>query len=132
MMMPFPNIAQGGSAVMMLGDAALVGEIFGARNAIFALETAEEMDAYLCAQAVLSPVLRMLDDTAEWLGARVRDGARGEAFLRRLVASNLEASACAPLIEALNTPGGYNQRLRLAMEAAGMRQALKAGLDNLE
>lgn len=130
-MMPFPGIAEGGTPIMMYGDIAVVTEIFGARNSIFPVETAEEMAAYLCAQAVLSPVARMVSGAAEWLGERVSDKAQGEAFLRELVASSLSGQACAPLIEALNTPGGYNQRLRLHMEAQGMERALKSGLDDL-
>ena len=127
-MMPFPGIAQGGSPVMMYGDAEIVTEIFGNRNRIYPVQDANEMSAYLCAQAVLSPVARMVSDAADWLGDRVSDKDQGEAFLRELVASNLSATACAPLIEALNTPGGYNQRLRLHMEAEGMTTALKNGL----
>lgn len=131
-MMPFPGIAQGGSPIMMQGDAALIAEIFGTRNSIFDLQNAEEMNAYLSAQAVLSPVARMVEEAADWLGHRVSDPAMGEEFLRALVASSLENTACTPLIVALNTPGGYNQRLRIHMENDGMRQALVRGLDDLE
>ena len=131
-MMPFPGIAQGGSPIMMQGDAALIEEVFGAKNRVFAVKDAGEMAAYLVAQAVLSPVVRLVGDAADWLGERVSDAAQGEAFLRMLVGSSLEASACAPLIEALNTPGGYNQRLRIHMEAIGMRDALRTGLEALE
>jgi len=131
-MMPFPGIAHGGTPVMMQGDAELVREIFGGRNSVFALKNSDEMAAYLCAQAVLSPVARMVSDAAEWLGERVADKEQGEAFLRALVASNLSDIECGPLIEALNAPGGYNQRLRLHMEAIGMREALKGGLNELE
>lgn len=131
-MMPFPGIAHGGTPVMMQGDAHLVREIFGGRNSVFALKNSDEMAAYLCAQAVLSPVTRMVSDAAEWLGERVADKAQGEAFLRALVASNLSDSECGPLIEALNTPGGYNQRLRLHVEASGMGEAVRAGLNDLE
>lgn len=131
-MMPFPGIATGGSPIMMQGDAGLVDEIFGTRNRVFALKNAGEMAAYLSAQAVLSPVVRMVGDAAEWLGERVSDPAQGEEFLRMLVGSSLSGSECAPLIEALNTPGGYNQRLRLHMEESGMGETLKAGLDALE
>ncbi|MCU9836405.1 NAD(P)-binding domain-containing protein [Ruegeria sp. WL0004] len=131
-MMPFPGIAQGGSPIMMQGDADLVRALFGARNQVFALKDAAEMAAYLCAQAVLSPVARMVSDAAGWLASRVSDPAQGEAFLRALVASSLAGTDCASLIEALNTPGGYNQRLRLHMEGAGMGDSLRAGLDRLE
>lgn len=131
-MMPFPGISKGGTPIMMQGDTALVSEIFGARNIVFPLKDAREMAAYLCAQAVLSPVARMVNDATEWLGKRVSDEAQGEAFLRALVASNLSESESAALIEALNTPGGYNQRLRLHMEASGMGEALRRGLNELE
>lgn len=131
-MMPFPGIAQGGSPIMMQGDADLIRALFGARNQIFALKDAAEMAAYLCAQAVLSPVARMVGDAGAWLSSRVSDPAQGEAFLRALVACSLAGSDCANLIEALNTPGGYNQRLRLHMEGAGMGDSLRAGLDALE
>lgn len=131
-MMPFPGISSGGTPVMMQGDAVLVGQLFGMRNRIFPLNDATEMAAYLCAQAVLSPVARMVSDTAEWLGERVSNKQQGEAFLRSLVASNLSEIESAALIEALNAPGGYNQRLRLHMEASGMGDALERGLNELE
>lgn len=131
-MMPFPGIAQGGSAIMALGDEALLNQIFGTRNTVFTLETAAELEAYLCAQAVLSPVARLTADAADWLGKRVADPAKGEAFLRLLISSNLAVSNSDDLIEALNTPGGFNQRLRLYMEKAGIGEDLARGLDRLE
>lgn len=131
-MMPFPAIADGGSPIMMQGDALLVGEIFGARNSIFPLTTSSEMAAYLCAQAVLSVVAGMVNDASEWLGERVADKRQGEAFLRALVASSLSKTESAALVEALNTPGGYNQRLRMHMEESGIGAALARGLEELE
>lgn len=131
-MMPFPKIAEGGSAVMMQGDAALVRGIFGARNSIFELSSDEEMAAYLCAQAVLSPVVSMVETAANWLEKRVSDPSQGEEFLRTLVSSSLSGSQCAPLLEALNTPGGFNQRLRQHVEKSGLRDVLAEGLNKLE
>ena len=116
---------------MMQSDSELVGQIFGGRNSIFPVNDAAEMDAYLCAQAVLSPVARMVADAADWLGERVADKPQAEAFLRALIATNLSAVPCETLIEALNTPQGYNQRLRLHMEDSGMGDTLKAGLDKM-
>ena len=131
-MMPFPSIAQGGSAIMALGDTALLNRIFAPANTVFALGDAAELDAYLCAQAVLSPVARQVADAAAWLGARVSDPTQGEAFLRMLVATSLSQSDAETLIAALNTPGGYNQRLRQHMDDAGQGAALLAGLTSLE
>ncbi len=130
-MMPFPGIAQGGSPVMAQGDTVLIEEIFGASNTVFAVRDAAEMDAYLCAQAVLSPAVKLVDDAATWLGGRVRDPEQGEAFLRLLTGSSLLAAPCAEMLEALNTPGGYNQRLRQHMENARTGEELHRGLDDL-
>lgn len=131
-MLPFPAVANGGSPILVLGAPGLVQTLFGARNQVFALPDAAEMDAYLCAQALLSPVARMVADAAGWLGGRVSDGAQAEAFLRALIASSLADMESNALVQALNTPGGYNQRLRLHMEASGMSSALTEGLDALE
>lgn len=131
-MLPFPTIAVGGSAILMLGDKGLVSEIFGATNHVFALKDDAELDAYLCAQAVLSPISRLVSDTANWLGERVENRVAGEEFLRVLVSSSLAHSESRALIEALNTEGGYNQRLRLYMEDKGMSADLTHGLNGLE
>lgn len=131
-MMPFPNIAQGGSAIMALGDSALLNRIFAPRNRVFALQNAAELDAYLCAQAVLSPVARLTADAASWLGTRVSDPTLAEAFLRMLISTGLADTPAQDLIEALNTPGGFNQRLRQHMEAQGISADLLQGLGNLE
>ena len=128
---PFPGIAQGGSPVLVQGDTGLARRLFGAANRIFALSSDAEMDAYMCAQAILSPVVRMVGDAAAWLAGRTDDAAQAEAFLRVLVGTSLIGSECRPLLEALNTPGGYNQRLREHMVASGMSTAIAAGLEGL-
>jgi pyrroline-5-carboxylate reductase len=131
-MIPFSGMAQGGSPFMGYGDTGLLQQLFGARNTLFTMASEADLDAYMCAQAVLSPALRMVADAADWLGARVDGRAQGEAFLRALVGSTLEGADCATSLAALNTKGGYNQRLRDHMTDAGMGTALAAGLDKLE
>jgi len=131
-MLPFPGIAQGGSPVLTLGNPELVQALFGARNQIFALESVAELDAYLCAQAVLSPVVMLVDMASRWLAQRTGDPEKGEAFLRVLVTSSLSRTPCADLLAALNTPGGYNQRLRQHMEGHRLPESLIEGLSALE
>ena len=128
-MLPFPGIARGGSPILVLGDRAPVDALFGPRNQVFAMRDAAELDAFLCAQAVLSPAAALVGTAAEWLARR---GYQGEEFLRHLVGSSLLDSPTAPLLDALNTAGGYNQRLRHHMDQAGQPQALLGGLDALE
>ena len=131
LMVPFPGIAGGGSPILAQGDLRSVHAIFGHSNTVFEVADADEMNAYLCAQAVLSPAARLISDASIWLGERVADTAQGEAFLRALVASSLKDTRCDELIEALNTPRGYNQRLRLHMEEGGLGRTLAEGLDRL-
>ncbi|MFK8076763.1 MAG: NAD(P)-binding domain-containing protein [Granulosicoccus sp.] len=131
-MIPFPGIATGDSPILILGEAEIANALFGARNSIFQLADQSELAAYLAAQAVLSPATLMVQKAGEWLGDNVKDAAQGEAFLRALVGSSLQATPdCQHLIQALNTPGGYNQRLRLHMEASGFTKQLEEGLSTL-
>lgn len=131
LVLPFPGIAQGGSPVLLQGEEPLVRDIFGRSNTVYVTQNAAEMDAYLSAQAVLSPVARLVGDAAGWIEDKVDDAEQAEAFLRHLVASNLENMNSETLIEALNAEGGYNQRLRKHMENQGMRGDLRSGLDAL-
>ncbi len=131
-MIPFPGIARGGSPILGHGETGLLERLFGGRNTVFPVASEEDLTALNSAQAVLSPAVRMVADAADWLRSRLDDPAQGEAFLRMLVGSSLLASDCAALLRALDTPGGYNQRLRNHMAASGMTEALRDGLDALE
>lgn len=132
LMLPFPNIAQGGSVIPMIGDEETVSKIFGQNNNLTVLNDQQEMDMILCAQAVLSPAAKLVKDAAHWLEKNGVDMARGEPFLRMLVASNLAETATPELLEALNTEGGYNQRLRQFMDKNGIPEILADGLDELK
>jgi len=131
-MIPFPGIAQGGSPIMVQGRAGIVRKLFGTKNQIFELTSDADLAAYMSAQAILSPAVQMVSDAATWLGDRVGDQRQAEVFLRMLVGSSLIGGECAQLLAALDTPGGYNQRLRMHMIASGMSVALTEGLDKLE
>lgn len=126
-MLPYPGIAQGGSPILALGDMTVLNALFTPRNRIFEMQSQAQLAAYLSAQAVLSPVAQLVGTAADWLG----DGPAGESFLRLLVTSSLSGQDSAALIAALNTEGGYNQRLRQHMERAGTPETLRAGLDGL-
>jgi pyrroline-5-carboxylate reductase len=131
-MIPFPGIAKGNSPILVLGEAEIINTLFGARNSIFQCEDHNEIAAYRAAQAVLSPVTLMVQKAGEWLGENVKNSEQGEEFLRALVGSSLQATTdCQNLIQALNTPGGYNQRLRQYMETSGLTEQLKQGLSEL-
>lgn len=130
-MIPFPAIAQGGSVIPVLGQDDMVHMLFGTRNQVISLKTRQEMDALLCAQAVLSPVTQLVASAAQWLEENGLEAQRGEPFLRMLIASGLMQSEAKALLTSLATPGGFNESLREHMNDAGMREDLREGLDHL-
>lgn len=130
-MLPYPAIATGGSPILVCGATELIETLFGARNRIHALASEAELPLWLSAQAVLSPVALMLAETTRWLAGRGADPVAAEAFLRDLVTSSLAADRLDDLLAALDTEGGYNQRLRQHMMQAGLPAALAAGLTRL-
>jgi len=91
-MIPYPGIAEGGSPILVLGDTALIESLFGVRNTIFALQSGDELSAYLAAQAVLSPAVKLVAEAATWLSEQVGGNQQGESFLRFLVWSSLMAT----------------------------------------
>lgn len=130
--LPFPSIAQGGSQVMACGETGLVTELLGARNSIFHIGSEEELHHWICAQAVLSPAVLMVREAAAWLAEQGAEPVEAERFLRQLVGSSLLAGPCDATIQALDTPGGYNQSLRQHMVETGMTSGLLAGLVKLQ
>ena len=132
LMLPFPQITKGASPILVLGDAAPVQGFFGKSESITQIENPKEMQAFMCVQAILSPSAVLVDEAARWLGAQGFDAEKAEGFLRSLIASSYTAMPSGALIEALNTEGGYNQRLRKFFEARGVVEVLKDGLEDLK
>lgn len=130
-MLPYPSIAKGGSQILVCGETKLVDTLLGARNSIFEIESEEALNAWLCAQAVLSPAVLMVKEAASWLASQGADPDQAEQFLRELVGSSLLAGQCAPLLQALDTPGGYNQQLREKLVHDGMVDSLIGGLKKM-
>lgn len=130
-MIPFPAISRGGSPILALGDTALIEGLFGVRNTVVPLASEDELAAYMAAQSVLSATALMVSRTAQWLAPRVAEPTEAEVFLRRLVASALDGQHSDTLLAQLDTPGGYNQRMRVAMEEANVPEALHATFDAL-
>lgn len=131
-MIPFPAIASGGAPVFTCPQSPLLENLFGAQNTLIAFDDMAQMQPFMAAQAVLSPALKQLQTAADWLSARTEDPEQADSFLRALVASALQAAPLTDGIEALSTPGGLNAQLREHMQAAGMGDALSAGLNDLE
>jgi len=141
LMIPFPFIAQGQSPILCYPASNVVQQLFGGTNSVLAVSSMAQMHSYLSAQALLSPVLTMLGQSAAWLGSQTgdhpADHLKAEKFLRLLIGGSLLADpldtpgVVASLIADLDTPGGYNAQLRNHMAQQGTYDALTQGLDLL-
>lgn len=130
-MIPFPSIAGGGSPILVLGDVQPVREMFGQTDSIIPVLDTDELNALLAAQAILSPVAAMVSASAKWVARNGGDADKAEPFLRQLISSSLSGLASDDLISALNTPDGFNQRLRLFFEQNGLTASVDDGLSAL-
>ncbi|WP_164659666.1 NAD(P)-binding domain-containing protein [Tropicibacter sp. Alg240-R139] len=134
---PFPAIAQGGSPVLCCPSSPLMQELFGSRNHVIPVNTATDLEAFLSAQAILSPAVTQLVLARDWLTSKTGDVAVAERFLRLLVGGGLlsaplnHESALDDLLDALGTPGGFNAELRDYLLERGMKQQIDEGLDKL-
>lgn len=135
---PFPFIAEGPSPLLIHPASDALARVFGARHTLIALGSEAELGQYLAVQAVLSPVVKMLAVAADRLGRATGDRPRAEQFLRQLVGGALLAKpveaegVLAEMLEALNTPGGYNATLREFLAERGAYDALEDGIADLE
>ncbi len=134
---PFPAIAQGGSPVLCCPASGLMQELFGARNHVISVNTSEDLEAFLSAQAILSPAVKQLALTRDWLAGKTGEAGEAERFLRLLVGGGLlaapleEEGVLDDLLAALGTPGGFNAELRDHLLERGMKQHIGEGLENL-
>lgn len=137
LMIPFPAIAQGNSPILACLGSDMINTLFAKSNTVITVESEDALNNYLAAQAILSPVIKMLHTSATWLAARSGDDVGAEQFMRLLVGGALlgkdigTQDVLTDLIDALNTPGGLNQQLRDHMDAAGTYTATEQGLDAL-
>ncbi len=135
---PFPFVAQGGSPLLLYPDSDVVRDLLGKHCALICPESEAVFNSYLAVQAVLSPVLTLLEQSTEWLARHGADKADAGVFLQNLVAGSLtarpdgEVDPFTEMLAELNTPGGLNAELREHMIAAGMVRALQHGLDQLD
>lgn len=136
-MIPFPSIARGGSPVLTFPASEIVETLFGRQNTVIALDSADDFNEFLSAQAVLSPIAMMLATASDWLGSRTGNCSEAERFLRQLIASSLLPrpvngdDSLRDLLDSLNTPGGLNQQLRNHVGDHGSYDNLVKGLDIL-
>jgi len=135
---PFPAIASGGSPVLICPPSHLLAGIFGVANHVFELADETALAAHMAAQAALSPAVKLVAETADWLAHRTGNAPDAERFMRVLIGGALtaapldQAGVLARLLADLNTKGGLNAEMRDWMTQGGAFSRLLGGLDRLE
>lgn len=135
---PFPAIASGGSPVLVCPPSETIAQVFGANNHIIEIKDELDLTSYMAAQALMSPVVKQLVETVDWMALRTGDPDGAERFLRILIGGALTAApfdrpgALTGLLQDLNTKGGLNATLREHFGQNGVYDQLRNGLDQLE
>jgi pyrroline-5-carboxylate reductase len=128
---PLPPIARGGCPLPVYPASPVVEALFGARNPVIALRSAEALSAHLGASALCSPILDQLLAVADWLAGFTGDRDAAEVYIAAMIRAYLPAQpapgALAEALAKLSTEGGLNATLRAAMEPA--KDDLRRGLD---
>jgi len=134
---PFPFVGQKDAPILVYPQSDTVKALFGTRNRLFVLENGAQFNAYMSAQAVLSPLLKMLEQTSNWMAQQGVDATDADGFLLSLIAGSLNARPPAEkqpfttMLQELNTKGGLNAQLREHLLDAGLNEMLVEGLDQL-
>lgn len=137
-LIPFPVASYGQCPLLCAPASSLAQDLFGGSQHVIGLENQSQMHKFLCAQALLSPLLQQLHDTTQWLGEQTGEPQKAESFLRALVGRSLSAApldqpgVLAQMLEDLSTPGGYNATLRDHLDQSGAYRSLVEGLDRLD
>lgn len=137
-LIPFPAIAAGGSPVLVCPPSDMLVAVFGRNNHVIGVADEASLATYMAAQALLSPVAKLLDEAAAWMATRTDDHAGAERFLRILIGGGIaaapydQAGVVAAMLADLNTEGGFNAELRQHFETGGVFGHLRDGLDQLE
>ena len=135
---PYPFIAQGASPLLVYPQSDTLEALFGKRNHLITLNSEADLNSYLAAQAVLSPTVKLLHETAQWLTTRTGDGLSAEKFLRILIGNYLTATpldqpdTLPAMLRDLSTEGGLNAQLRDHFTDQGVYETLEEGLNKLE
>ncbi len=133
---PYPHIAQGNSPLLVYPAHETLIELFGSSNTLIPLQNEGALHAYLAAQAILLPSVKLLHETTHWLTAQTGDSAAAEQFIRGLVGSYLlsrplDQTALQEMLIDLGTEGGMNAQLRDRFITHGTYKMLPNGFENL-
>ena len=130
-MIPWPAIRDKGSPVLCWPSSPLIKKIFQENCNVIGFDKFAFFEKYLIAQAVLSPILQMLEVTSDWLSENTKMIDQEDEFLRSLVATTLLSQSISQGIVGLSTKGGLNERLRKHMDEKGAYKYLIDGLQSL-
>ena len=132
---PLPPVARRLGPIAMCPPSAPVAELFGRIGTVVEVESAEQIDAFWSATALMAPYYALLGRSADWL---LQQGVPRQAANRyigamfnALSATALDASAAGfdGLTAASQTPGGLNEQALRALSEEGWHDAVTRALE---
>ncbi|MGH1576610.1 NAD(P)-binding domain-containing protein [Planktotalea sp.] len=134
---PIGFLERGGCPLPAYPSSDLIEALFGPENPVIALNTEEQMADFFAASALLSAVLTVMKDGADWLGEQIENPSGADTYYASLMAGFLRdvpKDGQGRILEArsgLATPNTLNRAVVDAMEGADTRSVVREVLDRL-
>lgn len=127
---PIGFLGRGGCPLPVFPTADPVASLFGPENPVIALSGEDQIADHFAASALLSAVLTVMKDGADWLGEQTGNRAGAETYVAALLAGFLRdvpKDGQGRILQArsgLATPNTLNMAVVEAMEAADTRRTI--------
>lgn len=137
MTIPIGFLERGGCPLPAFPKAEPLATLFAPENPVIEIKEETSIADHFAASALLSAVLTVMKDGAEWLGEQTGDPVGADTYVSSLVAGFLRdvpKDGQSRILEArsgLATPKTLNRAVVDAMEAAGTRSTIRAALQGL-
>jgi pyrroline-5-carboxylate reductase len=134
---PLTTIEKGRGPIVMAPALASIEALFDGLGDVLVADTEEQMMAFGCAAALLSTFFELEHTVAQWLVTAGVTPANASLYVRSMFSgvahSALEnrSLALTALADSNETPGGLNERVRVALRESGMFTRIERVLSEL-
>lgn len=134
---PLTTISNGQGPIVISPAMASVEAIFDGIGNVIVAQTEEQMMAFGCAAALLSTFLELEHTVSQWLIAKGIAPADASLYVRSMFsgvansALNNRELALTDMAESNETPGGLNERVRVALRDYGIYSQVEKVLSEL-
>ena len=132
-LLALPSVVAGGRTLPVYPRIPAVESLFGGTNRLLAVETEQQLIAYWSITALLSSIIMIGEEAAEWLENAAIEAPAAEIYARALFEDVEYAlrAGLGPAARNVSTPGGLNVMMRQRLKDADIAAEIRRGLDQV-